>query len=127
MKGRQSGDPFAALLRIVYTQVDRGKGKNINRDRQGSRQAADKQYRVTGGDQGRRQTNTVQYTGKVQCRQQRITKNKQSNGNQETVHKKTLSNDHRGKSRLRGECVCVCGLNSVGVMRCRCVRNQSQE
>jgi len=81
MMGRQSGDPFAALLRIVDTHVDRGKGKSINRNRQWSRQAADKQYQVTGGDQGRRQANTVQYTGKVQGRQQRITTGKQSNSN----------------------------------------------
>jgi len=70
MMGRQSGDPFAALLRIVDTQVDRGKGENINSDRQGSRQAADKQSQCTGKDQGRQQTITVQETGKDQGRQQ---------------------------------------------------------
>jgi len=68
-----------ALLRTVFTQVDRGRGRNINEDRQWSRQAADKQNQGTGKDQGRQQTITVQETGKDQGRQQRITKKKQSN------------------------------------------------
>jgi len=59
MMGQQNGDPFAAFIKnSIYR--GKGRGRDVNGDRQWSRQAADKRYQEAGRDQGRQQTNTVQ-------------------------------------------------------------------
>ncbi len=98
MMSQQSGDPFAALIR-VNTVVQAVVG-NSNRDIRGETRA---EY------QGRQE-------GQKACRYQ--SKTRETVQSQNTMIKqskmRTLGNVSRGNTRLRDECVCVCvcGLRS---------------
>jgi len=116
MMGRQNGDPFAAFIKTMIN-ADRGKGKDINRDRQWSWQAAIKQCRVTGKYQGRRQ----RITGNKQSKQQQVSSPQENAQKWSPRQIKTL------QWVWVWVCVCVCvRLNSVSAMWCDVVQVHAQ-
>ncbi len=93
---QQSGDPFAALIKVnTVVQAVAGNG---NRDIRGET-SVEYQGRQEGQKEGRYQSKT-----------------RETVQSQNTTFKqrmmKTLRNVSRGNTRLRDECVCGCGLSS---------------